>query len=167
MNFHPGDMVMHWTYGIGQIVNLEERTLSGSKTLYYAVQVRDMTVWVPADGNVKSRLRVPTSKSGFEHVLAILSSPSEPLPEDRLERRTRLLELLQDGRPESLCQLIRDLTAYQKQKVKPLNDNDHLVLKQCRNTLLGEWGFVLSLTHAQAEHELHRLLTSAPLEIAK
>jgi RNA polymerase-interacting CarD/CdnL/TRCF family regulator len=167
MNFHPGDMVMHWTYGIGQIVNLEERTLFGSKTLYYAVQVRDMTVWVPADGKLKSRLRAPTSKSRFEHLLAILSDPSEPLPEDRLERRTRLLELLQDGRPESLCQVIRDLSAYQKQKIKPLNDNDHLVLKQSRNTLLGEWGFVLSLTHAQAEHELHRLLTSMPLETAE
>jgi RNA polymerase-interacting CarD/CdnL/TRCF family regulator len=165
MNFHKGDMVMHWAHGIGEIVNLEERALAGSKAVYYVVQVRDMTVWVPADTNVGSRLRPPTPKSRFERLLAILSSPSEPLPEDRLERKTRLLELLQDGRPESLCQIIRDLSAYQKQLGKPMNDNDQMVLKQSRNTLLGEWGFVLSLTHAQAEHELHRLLTSAPLEM--
>ena len=69
--------------------------------------------------------------------------------------------LLQDGRPESLCQVIRDLTAYQKQLGKPMNDNDQMILKQSRNTLLGEWGFVLSITPAQAEHELHRLLTPA------
>ncbi len=165
MNFHSGDTVMHWTYGIGQIVNLEERDLFGSKTLYFAVKVRDMTVWVPADSKVGSRLRSPTSKSRFKQLLGILSSPSEPLPEDRLERKTRLLELLQDGRPESLCQVIRDLSAYQRQKVRPMNDNDQMILKQSRNTLLGEWGFVLSITHAQAEFELHRLLTSAPLEI--
>ena len=55
MNFHKGDMVMHWTHGIGQIVNLEERALAGSKTVYYVVQVRDMTVWVPADSKVGSR----------------------------------------------------------------------------------------------------------------
>ena len=42
-----------------------------------------------------------------------------------------------------------------------MNDNDQIVLKQSRNTLLGEWGFVLSISHAQAEHELHRLLTPA------
>ena len=165
MNFHSGDTVMHWTYGIGQIVNLEERDLFGSKTLYYAVQVKDMTVWVPADSKVGSRLRSPTSKPRFKQLLGILSSPSEPLPEDRLERRTRLLELLRDGRPESLCQVIRDLSAYQKQKVQPMNDNDQMILKQSRNTLLGEWGFVLSITHAQAEHELHRLLASRTLEI--
>jgi RNA polymerase-interacting CarD/CdnL/TRCF family regulator len=167
MNFHSGDTVMHWTYGIGQIVNLEERALAGSKTIYYVVQVRDMTVWVPADSKVRSRLRSPTPKPRFQRLLAILSSPSEPLPEDRLERKTRLLELLQDCRPESLCQVIRDLSAYQKQLGKPMNDNDQMILKQSRNTLLGEWGFVLSITPAQAEHELHRLLTAGPLEIEK
>ena len=167
MNFHKGDTVMHWTYGIGQILNLEERALAGSKTIYYEVQVRDMTVWVPADSKVRSRLRTPTSKPQFQRLLAILSSPSEPLPEDRLERKTRLLELLEDGRPESLCRVIRDLSAYQKQQAKPMNDNDQMILKQSRNTLLGEWGFVLSITHAQAEYELHRLLTSVPLEIVE
>jgi hypothetical protein len=50
---------------------------------------------------------------------------------------------------------------------KPMNDNDQMVLKQARDTLLGEWGFVLSMTHAQVEHELYRLLTSVPLEIAE
>jgi RNA polymerase-interacting CarD/CdnL/TRCF family regulator len=159
MNFYKGDMVMHWTYGIGQIVNLEERALAGAKAVYYVVQVKDMTVWVPADSKVGNRLRPPTPKFRFERLLAILSSASEPLPEDRLERKNRLLELLQDGRPESLCQVIRDLSAYQKKLGKPMNDNDQMILRQSRNTLLGEWGFVLSLTRAQAEHELHRLLT--------
>ena len=167
MNFHKGDTVMHWTYGIGQILNLEERALAGSKAIYYVVQVRDMTVWVPADKKVTSRLRAPFSKPRFQRLLAILSSPSEPLPEDRLQRKTRLLELLSDGHPESLCQVVRDLSAYQKQLGKPMNDNDQMILKQSRNTLLGEWGFVLSITHAQAEHELHRLLTSRLLEIEK
>lgn len=166
MNFNTGDTVMHWTYGIGQIVNLEEREVFGATALYYAVQVRDLTVWVPADAKLESRLRFPTPKNRFKQLLAILSGPSEKLPEDRLERKARLQELLNDGRPESLCQIIRDLSAYQKQKTGPLNDNDHLVLKQSRSTLLGEWGFVLSITHAQAEIELHRMLTGT-LEIAE
>ena len=163
MNFQKGDTVMHWAHGIGQIVNLEERALAGEKAMYYAVQVQDMTVWVPADSQVKNRLRAPTPKFRFQRLLAILSSPSEPLPQDRLERKNRLQEMLQDGHPESLCQVIRDLSAYQKNLGKPMNDSDHMVLKQSRNTLLGEWGFVLSLTHAQAEHELHRLLIAGPL----
>lgn len=165
MNFYKGDMVMHWIHGIGQIVNLEERALSGLKTIYYVVEIRDMTVWVPADSQAGSRLRPLTPKDEFERLLAILSSPSETLPEDRLERKNHLHELLQDGHPESLCQVIRDLSAYQKQLGKPLGDNDQMILKQARNTLLGEWEFVLSITRAQAEHQLHRLLNPTLPEI--
>jgi|SRR5215211_2646075 len=160
MKFHEGDTVMHWTYGLGQIVRLEERDLSGSKSLYYAVQIQDLTVWVPSDGELQHRLRVPTSKSGFKELLAILSNPGEPLPDDRLERRTRLLTLLRDGRTQSLCQIIRGLHAYRK--LRPLNDSDQSILKQSKSALLGEWGFVLSVTVAQAELELHRLLASEP-----
>jgi RNA polymerase-interacting CarD/CdnL/TRCF family regulator len=69
-----------------------------------------------------------------------------------------LFELLKDGRAESLCKIIRDLSA--SQKIKSLNDNDQTLLKQVKNALLGEWGFALSITPAQAELELHRLLTS-------
>ncbi|MBI5823624.1 MAG: hypothetical protein HZB18_06315 [Chloroflexi bacterium] len=156
MDFHKGDPVMHWTYGFGQIVSMEEQDLSGSNVLYYAVQIRDMIVWVPADKKLGSRLRSPTPQSGFKKLIAILSAPGEPLPEDRQERRTYLLDLQKDGRAESLCQIIRDLSA--AQKIKSLNDNEQTLLEQVRNALLGEWGFALSITHAQANLELHRLL---------
>jgi RNA polymerase-interacting CarD/CdnL/TRCF family regulator len=163
MDFHAGDPVMHWTYGFGQVVRLEERDLSGSNILYYAVQIKDMTVWVPADSKLESRLRPPTPQSGFKKLVGILSAPGKPLPEDRQERRTQLMDMLKDGRAESLCQIIRDLSA--SQKIKSLNDNDQMLLKQVKNALLGEWGFALSITPAQAELELHRLLTPEPAAI--
>lgn len=163
MNFHEGDTVMHWTYGLGQIISLEERDLFGSKSLYYAVRIKDLTIWVPSDGELKHRLRPPISKSRFKELIAILSAPGEPLPDDRQQRRTRLLELLRGGRTQSLCLIVSSLHAYQK--VRPLNESDQSILKQARSALLGEWGFVLSITPAQAEHELHRILGSIPLAL--
>ena len=164
MNFHEGDTVMHWTHGLGQIIRLEERNLSGVKTLYYAVKIRDMTVWVPSDAELQHRLRVPTSKSGFKELIAILSKPGEALPDDRLERRTLLLGLLRDGHTQSLCQIIRGLHAYRN--VRSLNESDQSILKQARSALLDEWGFVLSITPAQAEHELHHWLALEPVDVA-
>lgn len=160
MDFRAGDPVMHWTYGIGQIVRLEERAVAGEKTLYYSVQVGDdLTVWVPADANLATRLRPPTPENKFKRLLAILSGPGEPLPDDRHERRTRLMSLLKDGRAESLCRVIRDLFAYKQ--ARSLNDNDQALFRRTQSVLLGEWRFVLSVTQAQAEDELHRLLASA------
>jgi len=158
MDFHEGDPVMHWTYGLGTVIRLEERILSGKKTLYYAVQIGAMTVWVPADDKLETRLRAPTLKAKFIHLLTILSGPSETLPVDRQERKLILLEWLKNGRAESLCRVIRNLSTYRS--AHPLNDSDQAFLKRSQNVLLGEWGFALSITPFQAEIELNRLLTS-------
>lgn len=158
MDFHEGDTVMHWIYGLGRIVRLEERNLSGENVLYYAVQIEDMTVWVPADDKLENRLRTPTLKAKFMHLLTILSGPSETLPIDRQERKLLLLEWLKNGSAESLCRVIRNLSAYRN--IHPLNGSDQALLKRSQDALLGEWGFALSVTPLQAEIELNRLLTS-------
>ena len=159
MEFHEGDPVMHWTYGLGRVIELEERNLSGEKTLYYAVQIEDMTVWVPADDKLENRLRTPTLKAKFMRLLPILSGPSEALPIDRQERKLLLLEWLKNGSAESLCRVIRNLSTHRNGH--PLNESDQALLKRSQNALLGEWGFALSVTPLQAEIELNRLLTSA------
>lgn len=159
MDFRVGDSVMHWTYGLGQVVGLEERVLSGKKNLYYVVKIRELTVWVPADGNLVNRLRPPTTPAGFKQLFAILASPGETLPDDRQERKVQLVDQLKDGRAETLCRVIRNLSAYQR--VRPLNDNDQSLMKRTRDALIDEWGFALSILPAQAETELRHLLTSA------
>jgi RNA polymerase-interacting CarD/CdnL/TRCF family regulator len=158
MDFHEGDPVMHWTYGLGTVIRLEERNLSGEKALYYAIQIADMTVWVPANDQLKNRLRHPTHKAQFIHLLTILSDPSETLPVDRQERKLLLLEWLRNSSTESLCRVIRSLSAYRN--LHPLNETDHALLKRTQNALLGEWGLALSVTPAQAEIEMNRLLAT-------
>jgi RNA polymerase-interacting CarD/CdnL/TRCF family regulator len=71
------------------------------------------------------------------------------------------LDWLKDGCAESLCRVIRDLSAFRSEH--PLNETDHALLKRSQHALLGEWGFVFSLTSAQAELELNRLLTPVVL----
>jgi RNA polymerase-interacting CarD/CdnL/TRCF family regulator len=75
-----------------------------------------------------------------------------------MERKARLMELLKDGRVESLFQVIRDLSTYARNKA--LNENDQLLLKRVQNVLVGEWGFSLSIPVMQAESDLYRLLGS-------
>jgi len=159
MDFQIGDAVMHWTFGLGQVVGLEERDISGQKMIYYEVKVRDLTVWVPADGNLESRLRSPTPAGGFGQLFAILAGSRELLPDNRMERKTRLLEQLSDGRAESLCRVVRDLSAYRQGK--PFNESDQYLLKRVQDVLLAEWGFSLSISVFQAESDLSRLLKAS------
>ena len=156
MQFKVGDPVVHWTHGSGKVVGIEERALAGQKTLYYVVEIHDLTVWVPADEKASSRLRPPTSQRAFKKLFAILSGPGESLSEDRHERKIELHRKLQDGNAASICGVIRDLSSYQQKKA--LNDDDKQILIRACNSLLGEWEYSFSVPLAQAESELHRLL---------
>src|SRR5688500_5962344 len=128
MNIHEGDSVMHWTHGLGTVVQLEERALSGQSILYYAIQIGNMTVWVPADDMLETRLRLPTHAAEFKRLIGTLSHPGEPLLQDRRERKTLLMEWLKDGRTVSLFRVVRSLST--DQQAHSLNLDEETLLNR-------------------------------------
>ena len=163
MNFEVGDTVMHWNHGLGQIMALEERRVMGESQLYYAVQIQDIKIWVPADALLAARLRLPTSAQAFRQLLAILAGPAGKLPPDRHARKSELHTKMTDGKATSWCHVIRDLTTLQAEKA--LNEDDRSTLKRARAMLVREWGYSLKVPVAQAEDELQQLLTPSPAPI--
>jgi len=157
MDFKIGDRVVHCTHGLGQVLAIEERAINDNTALYYMVQLADLTIWVPANENLKNLLRFPTTEVGFRESLSLLSGPAEQLPDDRLQRNLQLLEMLKDGEAKSLCKVIRDLAAYRHARTWSEYDND--LMKRAQKSLIGEWSFILSVTPPQAEVELYRLLS--------
>jgi len=156
MDFQVGDKVVHWVYGPGEIINLEEKVLSGHTSLYYVVQVNDLTLWVPSDENGRRSIRFPTPASEFEDLFILLRSPGEPLSKDRLERKLDLSQRMKDGSLESICRVIRDLNYFRQ--TQKLSDSDTATLDRAQKFLLSEWRISLSIPVAQAEKELKRLL---------
>jgi RNA polymerase-interacting CarD/CdnL/TRCF family regulator len=160
MNFQVGDQVVHWTYGPGEVIQLDEKALSGRTELYYVVQIRDMTLFVPKNDQAETSLRLPTPAEEFESLFTILKSPAESLSGDRWERKTQLTARMKDGRLESICQVIRDLVVFRQ--AKKLNDYDSAILDRAQNFLINEWQISLGVSRAQAEHELRDLLGERP-----
>jgi RNA polymerase-interacting CarD/CdnL/TRCF family regulator len=156
VDFQVGEKVVHWNYGMGEIVQLDEKLLAGQMTHCYVVRIRDLTIWVPIHQMGDSSLRLPTPRDEFKNLFAILSSPGELLSNDRLERRTQLIEKIRDGKLESVCQVVRDLSLYSQ--AKKLNDHDKTILERAQNFLLNEWRLALTVSLPEAEGELKRLL---------
>lgn len=156
MDFNIGDHVVHWTFGVGKIVGVEERKLADQTALFYLVQVRDLTICVPVDARTESRLRAPKSFNEFKNLFSILKESGESLAEDRFVRKSQLRKELADGRAESICQVIRDLTALARKK--SLNDDDKNILRRAESLLCAEWSYSLSVPLTQAEGELQQLL---------
>jgi CarD family transcriptional regulator len=154
--FHVGDQVIHGVYGLGEIIQLDEKTLAGHTGQYYVLQLSGLTIWVPIDETGERHLRFLTPARDFQKLFHILASPGEPLSADRFERKKQLAELLKDGKLESFCRVIRDL-AFLK-RLKKMNDNDSSLLERARIFLLNEWSVALSVPVQQAESKLMELL---------
>lgn len=154
--FHVGDQVVHWVYGLGEIVQLDEKKLSGQPEKFYVVNIRDMTLWVPISERGERCLRSLTPAEDFKKLYKILASPGEPLSTDRLERRNQLAERLKDGTLESICRVIRDLALHKQ--LQKMNEYDNIIQNRAMSFLLDEWSTVLSVPIQQADHELQKLL---------
>jgi RNA polymerase-interacting CarD/CdnL/TRCF family regulator len=151
-----GEKVVHWVHGPGEIVQLDEKILSGHTILYYVVQAGDLTVYVPVENGDQNSLRAPTPACDFKKLFAIITSPGEALADDRLQRKLDLTERMRDGSLDSVCRVIRDLA--QRSHTTRLNDHDIATMERAQNFLLREWSLSLSIPPTQAEQELQRLL---------
>jgi RNA polymerase-interacting CarD/CdnL/TRCF family regulator len=159
VTFKIGDTVVHRAYGPGKITAVEEKTLSGEAQLYYVVQIKDMTLWVPVEENGNgSSLRKPTPAVEYEKLFDILKSDGRPLSTDRLERKNQLQGNMRSGDLEGICRVIRDLNTVNR--VKKLNENDNALFQRAQNLLLSEWSISLDVPLPVAEHELNTLLSA-------
>lgn len=157
--FHVGDQVIHWSHGPGEIVQLDEKEMSGQTSRYYVVQMRNLTLWVPITEEGERCLRFPSQPTDFMQQLEILRSPGELLSMDRMDRKVELTERLREGSLEAICRMVRDLTLFKQ--TKKANDQDNLMLDRARSLLLTEWCLSLSIPLAQAEADLEQLLSQA------
>jgi RNA polymerase-interacting CarD/CdnL/TRCF family regulator len=156
MAYHIGDKVIHATHGIAEIINVESKEVSGVSSDYYVVQTKTLLLWIPLINQLKSSLRLPTSKSGFSSLMDILRSHNSPLPANRNERKSHIHNKLTDGAIESICGLIRDLSFCRKNK--KLNDTETSIYKGAVGKLIDEWQYSMSVPQAQAIQELNVLL---------
>jgi RNA polymerase-interacting CarD/CdnL/TRCF family regulator len=156
MAFHVGDQVVHWAFGLGAIIQLDEKELSGRTGQYYVVQIRDLTLWVPINETGEGCLRLLTPAGDFQRLFEILAGPGEPLSPDRFERKTQLTERMKDSTLVSICQVVRDLASHMQ--TRKMNENDVSTWKRARGFLLDEWSVALSVPVLRAERELMELL---------
>jgi CarD family transcriptional regulator len=156
LRFQLGDQVVHRSYGLGTIIKIEEKELSGNTCKYYVVKVSDMTLWVSTDEEGERSLRCPATQEEFQGLFDILSAPGEPLSDDRFERHNQVTGRLKSGMIETICRLVRDLTIYKRNK--KVNEDDTAALHRAKNFLLREWSYTMSIPLSQADQDLTEML---------
>src|SRR5512137_2682549 len=160
MEFDAGDYVVHPSYGVGNILRLEEKRLAETEMrLYYVLAVENSTVWVPVNSTGATGLRRVTPKQELERYRRVLKSKPTVLDSDHHKRRLEINERLKRGSFLAVCEATRDLTAHGWRK--PLNDVDASMLQKVRDNLCREWAASQGVSVADAAREVDGLLHAA------
>lgn len=160
MPFEIGDRVVYPAIGIGRIVGLVMKSFFGAETqLYYEVIGDRSTVWVQTDKASARGLRRLARQDELEHYRRIVGGRPVALNQDRRQRQFELRSQLQLGTLQSLCEMVRDLSA--RGWVKPLNESDSQALRKSRDAVCQEWAAAGGVSILQATSELAALLLEA------
>lgn len=160
MQFKIGDLVVHPTYGVGQIREIEEKDFSeqGAR-LYYKVALSKHSIWIPVEAHTESGLRLVTVKDELEHYRTLLKSPPTLLEKNHHRRHLELISRLKQGSFQGLCEVVRDLTAWSWRK--PLGQTDTALLQKTRRSLYQEWATAADVSTTEAIKEIDALLSTA------
>ena len=158
--YKVGDTVVHWIYGKGKIVAINDKGLPGEPCFYYEIEGNEQTLWVPVDENGRSSLHLPTSRSDFKLLTNILRSQGEKMSDNPYQRQDRLEERMRKASPKDLCLVIRDLT-YRSHRGK-LNSSDTRVLNHAQSFLTDEWELSLGTPREKARQEMEGILKDTP-----
>jgi CarD family transcriptional regulator len=160
MQYKAGDSIVHPTYGVGNIVRVEEKRLAEDQArLYYVVAADKSTIWVPVDVEGASGLRAVTLKSDLDRYRGVLQSRPISLDRDRNKRRQEIDDRVKRGSFESLCEIVRDLSALAWNK--PLGEVDSSSLKRLQASLSREWAAAAGISVQEATAEIQALLLAA------
>lgn len=159
MQFKVGDIVVHLTYGIGRIVEIEEKSFSEKEAcLYYKIVLPKRTVWIPVKAEETSGLRLLTAKSDLDQYRILLKSPPVLLEKNHHRRHLELISRLKQGSFQGVCEVVRDLTAWGRRK--PLGQTDTATLQKTRENLYQEWATAAGVSTTEAIKEIDSLLVA-------
>ncbi len=157
MQFKVGDVVVHPAQGLGTIVKIEEREFSDKgPRLYYQITLPKSTLWIPVKASEVAGLRLATGSGELDRYRDLLKSSPVPLHQNHTQRHLQLTDRLKEGSFQAMCEVVRDLTAWGRQK--RLGAADNATLQKTRDSLYQEWARAAGVATTAATKEVESLL---------
>ena len=140
--FKVGDKAVYPAHGVGEVTGIESREISGSKQLFYVLQILDsgMKIMVPT-GNVNAvGLREIISENEVKAVYSILKEKDVVFDNQTWNRRYReYMDKIKTGSVYEIAEVYRDLSLLKLDK--ELSFGERKMLDTAKNLLIKELAF--------------------------
>lgn len=156
--YQKGDWVVHPAYGVGRILGIETRQISGDEAHYYHLRIKatDSHIWIPVE-KLAEDARPLTTPEKFREALTILERPPRKMAVNIKQRTQRIAEVREQNSPTSLARLLRDLWARQKER-GVLSQTESAAMRRITNRFLGEWAACMGMELDVVERRLEQRL---------
>ena len=151
--FKIGDKAVYPAHGVGEVTDIQVRTLGGKERQFYILNVLEngMKIMVPVETAVTAGLRNIIPAKDGKKVFEILKSREVAVTTQPWNRRYReYMEMLKSGSPFEVAKVLRDLCRLKSEK--DLSFGERRLLDTARALLVVE----LAISFEQKEEEVDR-----------
>ncbi len=150
--YKKGDWIVHASYGVGQIIAIETKTLGEKETRYFKVEARNSTFFVPVENAENDHIRSVATRAKLRKAMKVLLQPPQDLDPDHNARKRQIAEMASEFSPEGTAELVRDLAARRVQR--GLNDNEERTFELAATRLSREWAITEDMDFDEAHEKL-------------
>jgi CarD family transcriptional regulator len=158
--FSVGGWLFHPYHGVGQITNIDTKTLRGEEKEYYRVETDESILWIPLERAEESPSRPLVSPERLRDALGLLRKAPRKMASHYKSRRNTIEKVRSKGALKGIVRIIRDLTA--RRRNKSLNTTEQKAIRHFRKGLIDEWCVVEGISEKEARSELRKLLRKTP-----
>lgn len=163
--FSPGDIVVHPSLGVGEILSIDERMILRKKKQVYTININGKTktqAMIPADRAADLGLRQIIESSQVDDIFEVLAADAEGLPDNSRQRKQIIEDKLHKSETKTLAELVRDISWHQHLGRK-LNQPGRVAYKRAFELLVAELATVQHLDEQTVKSKLNAILEQATL----
>lgn len=155
--FRVGEYIVHHYYGVGQIEDILQKGLDEDRKVFYRIQTKTNTYWLPVGDEDSDRIDRLRDKKAFHKALNILTEDPQLISEDNKSRKKVIQDRWKEGNLDSRARLMRDLNYRRTGRL--LNFDERQLLESIQNQFIDEWLLVdPSLNRSDAKKRIDRAL---------
>lgn len=156
--FKVGDMAVYPAHGVGEVKSIESREISGSRQLFYVLQIIDngMKIMVPTTNVNAVGLREIISEDEVKAVYHILKERDVTIDNQTWNRRYReYMDKIKTGSVYEIAEVYRDLCLLKGQK--ELSFGERKMLDTAGNLLVKELAFAEDCEEDEIQENLEEI----------
>jgi len=159
-SFKRGELAVYPAHGVGMVMGVETREVSGSQKHFYILKILDTeaTIMVPVDTASTVGLRKIVKKSQVPKVYEILKDRKDVVLDNQTwNRRYReYTDKIKSGCVMEVARVLRDL--YVLKLDKELSFGERRMLDTAKNLLVKELSIAKNIKEEKVEEELSRIM---------